>query len=102
MPMVYRCADAHDTTVAVGSDVPEAWDCCVCGLPGVRLPSDQSSEELAAALDAECAAFDADPAMTLFQWAVDAVNRLVEAHGGLIRVDAQLKAGMLGRIDLNV
>jgi hypothetical protein len=50
----------------------------------------------------ECAAFDADPAMTLFQWAVDAVNRLVEAHGGRIRVDVDLKAGMLRRIDLNV
>jgi hypothetical protein len=50
----------------------------------------------------ECAAFDADPAMTFLEWAVDAVNRLVDAHGGPIPVDADLKAGMLGRIDLNV
>jgi hypothetical protein len=103
MPLVYRCPDAHETSLAVGSDAPEAWDCCICGLPAARLPASAGSpEQVSAALDAECAAFDADPAMTLFQWSVEAVTRLVDAHGGRIPVDADLKAGMLGRIDLNV
>ena len=103
MPLVYRCTDGHDTAVAIGTDAPETWDCCICGLPSARLPATEGlAEEVAAALDTECAAFDADPAMTLLQWAVDVVQGLVNAHGGLIRVDADLKAGMLGRIDANV
>lgn len=103
MPLVYRCADAHDTTVAVGSDAPDAWTCCVCGQPATRISAcERSSAEVATALDDECAAFDADPAMTLFQWAVETTDRLVDAHGGLMRVDADLKAAMLGRIGSNV
>jgi len=103
MHLVYRCPDAHDTTVAFTSEAPEVWNCCVCGMPAARLPtSEWSSEQMAAALAAEYAAFDADPAMTLYQWAVEATNRLVEAHGSLLLVDADLKAGMLGRIDANV
>jgi len=103
MPLVYRCTDGHDTAVAVGTDAPEMWDCCICGLPSARMTaSEGSAEDVAAALDTECAAFDADPAMTLLQWAVDVVRGLVNAHGGLLRVDADLKSGMLGRIDANV
>ena len=59
MPLVYRCADAHDTTVAVGSDAPDVWTCCVCGQAATRISAcERSSAEVAAALDDACAAFD--------------------------------------------
>jgi hypothetical protein len=108
MYLVYRCAAAHDTTIPVPVSVsseaqPETLGCGICALPAAPLPAaGRSPKEVAAARAAESAAFDADPAMTLFQWAIDAMNFAVEAHGGLMLIDADLKAGMLGRIDLKV